>query len=60
LPATEAFPETCAYDLQLYAHKRTITGCDHSFWSQYNLSEQSFTIVNPCPLLPIAAAVAAP
>jgi hypothetical protein len=59
VPATEAFPETCAYLLQLYAHKRTVTSCDHSFWNQYNLSEQSFTIVNPCPSLPIAA-VAAP
>ena len=49
VPATEAFPETCAYLLQLYAHKRTITGCDGSYWNQYNLSEQSFTIVNPCP-----------
>jgi hypothetical protein len=61
VPATEAFPETCAYLLQLYAHKRTITNCDHSFWNQYNLSEQSFTIVNPCPALHLstAAAVAA-
>ena len=47
--ATAAFPETCAYDIQLYAHKRTVTDCDHSFWNQYNLSELSFTIVNPCP-----------
>jgi hypothetical protein len=47
--AAAAFPETCAYDLQLYAHKRTISGCDHSFWNQYNVSELSFTIVNPCP-----------
>src|SRR5579872_747281 len=58
VPATEAFPETCAYLLQVYAHKRTITGCDHSFWNQYNLSEQSFTIVNPCPALEVAAAAA--
>src|SRR5271166_380979 len=56
--ATEAFPETCAYLVQLYAHKRTIGGCDHSFWSQYNLSETSFTIVNPCPAPLIAAAPA--
>lgn len=48
--AAAAFPETCAYDVQLYVHKRTIDGgCDHSLWSQYNLSELSFTIVNPCP-----------
>jgi hypothetical protein len=54
VPATLAFPETCAYDVQLYVHKRTIGGdgqggCDGSFWNQYNLSELSFTIVNPCP-----------
>jgi hypothetical protein len=59
VPATEAFPETCAYLLQLYAHKRTITNCDHSFWNQYNLSEQSFTIVNPCPVLALSAAAGA-
>jgi hypothetical protein len=46
--AMEAFPETCAYDLQLYAYKRTITCDDYSFWSQHNISEWSFTIVNPC------------
>lgn len=52
VPATEAFPEVpCAYLLQLYAHKRTITSCDHSFWSQYNLSEQTFSVGNPCPPL---------
>jgi hypothetical protein len=47
--------------LQLYAHKRTVTDCDHSFWNQYNLSEQSFAIVNNCqpPFLAAAAAVAA-
>jgi hypothetical protein len=49
IPATAAFPETCAYDLQLFVHKRTIGGCDHSFWNQYNQSGLSFTIVNPCP-----------
>jgi hypothetical protein len=42
------FPYTCCYQLQLYAHKRTIGastyGCDHSFWSQWNLTEYSFTI----------------
>jgi hypothetical protein len=54
VPAAQAFPETCAYDVQLYVHKRTIggggaSGCDGGFWNQYNLSELSFTIVNPCP-----------
>ncbi len=52
--AAAAFPETCAYDLQLIAHKRTIGGggqggCDGGYWNQYNISELSFTIVNPCP-----------
>jgi hypothetical protein len=49
VPATAAFPETCAYELQLFVHKRTISGCDHSFWNQWNQSGLSFTIVNPCP-----------
>jgi hypothetical protein len=53
VPADKAFPMTCAYLLQLYAFKRTISDCDHSFWGQYNLSETTFTIVNPCPT-PIA------
>jgi hypothetical protein len=43
-----AFPYTCCYQLQLYAHKRTIGGggasCDHSFWNQWNVTEYSFTI----------------
>jgi hypothetical protein len=51
--AKAAFPETCCYQLQLYAFKRTI-GCssctsDHSFWTQYNLSESSFTVQVGCP-----------
>jgi len=51
--AKAAFPETCCYQLQLYAFKRTI-GCspcggDHSFWNQYNLSESSFTVQVGCP-----------
>lgn len=43
-----AFPYTCCYQISLHAHKRTIggggTGCDHSFWSQWNVTEYSFTI----------------
>ncbi len=39
-----AFPETCCYQLQLYAHKRTIGSCDHSFWNQWNVTDYSFTI----------------
>jgi hypothetical protein len=46
--AAAAFPETCAYDMQLYAYKRTIVDCDHDY-DQYNESDLSFTIVNPCP-----------
>jgi hypothetical protein len=40
-----AFPETCCYTLQLFAHKRTIVSCDHSFWGQYNQSDFSLTVV---------------
>jgi hypothetical protein len=39
-----AFPETCCYQLELRAHKRTIVNCDHSDWGHTNLSEYSFTI----------------
>ncbi|MCC7156294.1 MAG: carboxypeptidase regulatory-like domain-containing protein [Bryobacterales bacterium] len=43
-----AFPYTCCYQIRLNAHKRTIggggAGCDHSFWSQWNVTEYSFTI----------------
>ena len=63
VPASEVFPETCAYEFQLYAFKRTIgcaigstatpptTSCsdNHSFWNQYNLSEQSITVIVPVP-----------
>jgi hypothetical protein len=46
--AKSVFPYTCCYELRLVAHKRTIggggTGCDHSFWNQYNQTEYSFTI----------------
>ena len=41
----KAFPETCCYQLQLYAHKRTVVSCDHSLWGHTNLSEYSFTVV---------------
>ena len=56
--AALAFPETCAYTMQLFTHKRTIAGggqggCDGSFWNQYNVAETSFTIVNPCPPGPV-------
>jgi hypothetical protein len=42
------FPETCCYQLALYAFKRTIGGgglsCDHSKWNQWNRTEYSFTV----------------
>ena len=40
-----AFPETCCYTLQLFAHKRTVVSCDHSFWGQYNQSDFSLTVI---------------
>lgn len=41
----DAFPETCCYQLQLHAHKRTVVSCDHGFWGHANLSELSFTVI---------------
>jgi hypothetical protein len=43
--ATLAFPETCCYQLELRAHKRTVVTCDHSLWGHTNYSEYSFMIV---------------
>jgi hypothetical protein len=43
--ANLAFPETCCYQLELRAHKRTVVDCGHSFWGQTNYSEYSFMIV---------------
>lgn len=45
VPAHLAFPVTCCYQLELFAHKRTIVNCDHSLWGHTNLSEYSFMIV---------------
>lgn len=39
-----AFPETCCYQLELRAYKRTIVNCDHNL-AHANLSEYSFMIV---------------
>jgi len=44
IPAELAFPETCSYQLELRAHKRTIVGCNHSLWPHSNLSERSFAV----------------
>lgn len=43
--AIHAFPETCCYQLELRAHKRTVVSCDHSLWGHTNYSEYSFMIV---------------
>ena len=43
--ARQAFPETCCYQLELRAHKRTVVDCDHSLWGHVNYSEYSFMIV---------------
>jgi len=43
--AREAFPETCCYQLELRAHKRTVVSCSHTLWGHINYSEYSFMIV---------------
>ncbi len=42
--ATDAFPVTCCYLLQLIARKRTIFNCDDDTWTHINRSERSFMI----------------
>ncbi len=44
VPAHEAFPETCCYQLELRAHKRTIVNCSSNLWGHTNFSERSFMI----------------
>ncbi len=47
VPAKLAFPETCCYQLELRAHKRTLVDCDHgtyTLWGHTNYSEYSFMI----------------
>ncbi|HEX3141300.1 MAG TPA: hypothetical protein VHQ87_14665, partial [Rhizobacter sp.] len=41
--ASVAFPETCCYQLELRAYKRTIVGCQANF-AHRNLSERSFQV----------------
>jgi hypothetical protein len=41
----DVFPETCCYQLQLWAYKRTIVSCYYGFDGHANLSELSLTIV---------------
>jgi len=44
MDARKAFPETCCYQLELRAHKRTIVNCGSSLWGHTNYSEYSFMI----------------
>jgi hypothetical protein len=41
----DIFPETCCYQLQLWAYKRTIVNCYYGFDGHANVSELSFTII---------------
>lgn len=43
LPAATAFPESCCYQLELRAYKRTIVDCQANF-AHRNLSERSFQV----------------
>jgi hypothetical protein len=47
--ASSAFPQTCAYLLQLNVYKRPIVNCDTVTDAQYNVSFESFTIQVGCP-----------
>ena len=40
-----AFPETCCYELELRAYKRTIVNCSYGYSSHSNLSQYSFGVV---------------
>ncbi|HEX6125307.1 MAG TPA: carboxypeptidase-like regulatory domain-containing protein [Pyrinomonadaceae bacterium] len=42
--AADAFPETCCYQLELIAHKRTIVSCDYSLWGHSNKSTYALGI----------------
>lgn len=43
--ATEAFPETCCYQIELWAYKRTVVNCQYSTsLGHVNLSQYSFMI----------------
>lgn len=44
VPAKLVFPESCCYQLELRAHKRTIVSCNDSLWNHINYSEYSFMI----------------
>ena len=47
--ASSAFPQTCAYLLQLNVSKRPIVNCDAINYEQSNVSFESFTIQVGCP-----------
>jgi hypothetical protein len=42
--ASQIFPLTCCYQIELRAHKRTIVSCDHSLWGHTNYGEYSFMV----------------
>jgi hypothetical protein len=42
--ASQVFPRTCCYQIELRAHKRTIVNCGHSLWGHTNYSEYSFMV----------------
>ena len=44
VPAHQAFPFTCCYQLRLIAHKRNVHNCNHSLWNYVNTSEYGFLI----------------
>jgi hypothetical protein len=44
VPAEDAFPQTCCYQLELIAHKRTIVSCDYSLWGHANKSTYALGI----------------
>jgi hypothetical protein len=44
VPAMSAFPETCCYQLELIAHKRTIVDCSYSLWNHINRSTYAIGI----------------
>jgi hypothetical protein len=49
IPARQAFPETCCYQLELRAYKRTVVSCSGA---HENFSTSSFMIEVPALLLP--------
>ena len=40
----DAFPETCCYQIELWAYKRTVVNCDYGYWPRKH-SFYSLTVV---------------